>query len=63
MFHIGLNISIIESTTNKTFGVEDGVCGVHSDLVFGSITDKTFGVSECNIRRRGSVTLVIGNDF
>ena len=36
---IGLNLSVTELASNETLRVEDGVVGVHSDLIFGSITD------------------------
>lgn len=42
---------------------EDGVDGVHGDLILGRITDETLGVSESDVRRRGSVPLVVGDDF
>jgi hypothetical protein len=38
------------------------VC-VHGGLGLGSISDKTFSLGESNIRRGGTVTLVVGNDF
>lgn len=42
---------------------EDGVDGVHGNLVLGGVTDETLGVREGNIRRRRSVTLVVGDDL
>ena len=42
---------------------EDGVDGVHGDLVLGGVTNETLGVGESNVRRRRSVALVVGNDF
>ena len=42
---------------------EDGVDGVHGDLVLGGISDQTLGVGEGNIRRGCSVTLIIGDDL
>ena len=52
-----------EFTSNQTFGIEDGVFGVHGDLVLGGVTDETFGVSEGNVRRSGSVSHIIRNNF
>ncbi|KAI8129334.1 hypothetical protein FF38_14239 [Lucilia cuprina] len=49
MFHISLNGGIIEFATNQTLSIEDGICGIHSDLIFGCISNKTFSVGEGNI--------------
>jgi len=37
--------------------------GVHGSLGLGGISNKTFSLGESNIRRGGTVTLVVGNDF
>jgi hypothetical protein len=63
VLHVSLDLGVIETATNKTLGIEDGVLGVHGGLVLGSITDKTFRVGESDVRRSGTVTLLIGNDF
>ena len=42
---------------------EDGVGGVHSDLVLSSVTDQTLRIGESDIRRRRSVPLVISYDL
>jgi len=42
---------------------ENGVDGVHGDLVLSRITDETLGISEADVRRRRSVPLVVGDDF
>ena len=42
---------------------EDSVDRVHGDLILRSITDQPLRIGESNIRRRGSVTLIIGYDF
>ena len=47
----------------KEIYTEDGVDGVHGDLVLGGIADEPFGVGESHIRRRRSVALVVGDDF
>ena len=39
------------------------VVRVHGDLVLGSIADETLALREGDIRRRGAVTLVVGNDL
>ena len=63
VLHVGLDLSIAELAANEALGVEDGVVGVHGDLVLGGITDETLGVGEGNERGCCPVTLVIGNDF
>ena len=42
---------------------EDSVAGVHGDLVLGLITDQKLVISECDIRRRRTVPLVVGYDL
>jgi hypothetical protein len=56
-------LGIVELAANEALGVEDGVVGVHGNLVLGGITDEALGVGEGNERRGCAVTLVIGNDF
>lgn len=46
VLHVGLNLSIGELATDQSLGVEDGVLGVHGDLVLGGITNQTLGVGE-----------------
>lgn len=52
-----------ETTADEAFGVEDGVLGVHGDLVFGGVADEAFGVSECHVGWGGAVALVVGDDL
>ena len=35
-----------ELASDQTLGVEDGVVGVHGDLVLGGVTNETLGVGE-----------------
>ena len=63
MLDIELHFSIAELATDETLCIENGVVGVHRDLVLGSIADQTLVVGEGDIRGSGSVTLVVGNDF
>jgi len=42
---------------------EDGVDGVHGDLVLGSITDQSLSVGEGDVRGRCAVALVVGDDL
>lgn len=62
VLHVSLDLGVGELATNQSLGVEDGVLGVHGDLVLGGITNQTLGVGEGNERRGRSVTLVVGND-
>ena len=41
VLHVGLDLSIGELAANEALGVEDGVVGVHGDLVLGRVTDQT----------------------
>jgi hypothetical protein len=63
VFHIRLDNGIIELSADESLGIEDGVVRVFGGLIFGSITDESFGFGEGDIRRSGSVTLIIGDDF
>ena len=42
---------------------KDGVDGVHGDLVLRGIADEALGVGEGDVRRRGAVPLVVGDDL
>jgi hypothetical protein len=42
---------------------EDGVGGVHGDLVLGGVADEPLAVGEGDIGRRGAVPLVVGDDL
>ena len=63
MLNIGLDLSIAELATDETLSVEDGVVGVHRDLVLRGITDQPLGVGEGDIGGCCPVTLVVGNDL
>jgi len=58
-----LNDGIIKLSTDESLGIEDSVDGVSGNLVLSGITDKSFVFSETDVRRSGSVTLIVGNDF
>lgn len=49
VLHISLDFGIVEATTDETLSIEDGVLGVHSSLVLGSVTNKALIVREGNI--------------
>ncbi|KAM2637935.1 hypothetical protein EV1_022365 [Malus domestica] len=61
--HVALDRGIGNSTTNQPLSIEDGVNGVHGDLILGGISDQPLGISKSDIRRGGFVTLVVGNDL
>ena len=63
MLHICLNFGIFELAPNEPLGVEDGVVGVHGDLVLCGVTDETLSVGERNIGGCRAVTLVVGDDL
>ena len=63
MLHVGLDSRVVESSSDHSLGVEDRVVRVHGHLVFGGISDETFGVGEGDVARSGTVTLVVGDDF
>jgi hypothetical protein len=63
VLHVALDSGVAELSADQTLGVEDGVDGVHGDLVLGSITDQTLGVGEGDIAGGGSVTLIVGDDL
>ena len=63
VLHVGLDGRVGKLPSNETFGVEDGVEGVHGDLVLGSISNKTLSLVEGNVGRGGTVSLVVGDDL
>jgi len=63
VLHVRLDILVIETATDETLGIEDGVDGVHGDLVLGGITDETLRVGEGDVGGGGAVTLVVGDNL
>mmetsp|Transcript_20083 Transcript_20083/g.17204 ORF Transcript_20083/g.17204 Transcript_20083/m.17204 type:complete len:133 (-) Transcript_20083:7-405(-) len=61
--NILLDNRVIKFSTDQSLSIENGVSGVSGNLILGSITNQFFSIGETNIRRSGSVTLVVGNDF
>mmetsp|Transcript_20468 Transcript_20468/g.28362 ORF Transcript_20468/g.28362 Transcript_20468/m.28362 type:complete len:236 (-) Transcript_20468:151-858(-) len=62
-FQIRLDAGIAVLASNESLGVKNCVAWVHRDLILSGITNETFCVSESNIGRCSSVTLVVGNDL
>ena len=60
---IGLNLGVAELASNETLRVEDGVVGVHRDLVLRGIADQPLGVGEGDVGWSCAVTLVVGDDL
>mmetsp|Transcript_28186 Transcript_28186/g.60463 ORF Transcript_28186/g.60463 Transcript_28186/m.60463 type:complete len:273 (-) Transcript_28186:55-873(-) len=61
---VGLNRFVGKFASDQTLDIKDGVFGVDGGLIFGGISDKTFGVvQEGNVGRSDTVTLVIGDNF
>ena len=60
---IALDSGVAELAADEALGVEDGVDGVHGDLVLGGVTNEALAVCEANVGRRGAVALVVGNDL
>ena len=63
MLHVRLHLRICPLSADEAFGIENGVGRVHGDLVLRRVSDQTLGVGEGDERRRGSIALVVGNDF
>ena len=63
MLYVRLDFSVIILATDEALGVEDGVVGVHGDLVLGSVSDETLRVGKGDIGRCCPVALVVGDDF
>lgn len=62
-FHIFLYDGVVEFSADESFGVEDGVDGVFGGLIFGCVSDESFGFCESDIGWGGSVSLIVGDDF
>lgn len=58
-----LNEGFVKLPADQSFGIKDGVGRIPGNLVLGCISDQSFSVSEGNIRRSGSVALIVGDDL
>jgi NAD-specific glutamate dehydrogenase len=74
LFSILDDFRIVESSTDETsksakseneeiLCVKDGISWVESSLILCSVTDQSFTFGESDVRRRYSVSLIVGNDF
>jgi len=61
-FHIFLDMLVFETSSDKSFGIEDSVCWVSGGLVFSGFTDFSFLFSKGDIGWSSSVSLFIFND-
>jgi hypothetical protein len=55
------NQLLLQKQSHARHGKKFG--SIHNSLRLGGISNKMFGLSEGNIRRGGTVSLVIGNDL
>mmetsp|Transcript_14156 Transcript_14156/g.33042 ORF Transcript_14156/g.33042 Transcript_14156/m.33042 type:complete len:235 (-) Transcript_14156:43-747(-) len=63
VLHVTLDGWVLELASNQALGVEHSVGGVHRDLVLRGIANQALGVGETDVRRRGAVALVVGDDL
>lgn len=65
VLHVALDLLVVETTTDETLRVEDGVGRVGGSLVLRGITDETLaGTSrESDVRGGDTVSLVVGEDL
>lgn len=63
MLHVCLDLRIVKLAADEALHIEDGVDGVHRDLVLRGVTDETLDVGERVIGRGGPVILDIGDDI
>jgi len=59
VLHVGLDFGVGKLAADEALGVEDGVDGVHGDLVLGRVPDETLCVGEGDKGWRCAVTLVV----
>lgn len=61
--HVFLDNRVVEFTTNESLGIKNCVNWVFGSLVFGCVSNESFGFSESDIGGSGSVSLIVGNDL
>lgn len=63
VLYVRLNFSIVVLATDEALGIEDGVVGIHGDLIFRGVSNETLRVGKGDIGGCCSVALVVGDDF
>ena len=63
MFHVCLDNGVIEFAADQTLGVENSVVRIFGSLVFGCISNQPFSFCKGDIRRSGSISLIIGDNL
>ena len=63
MLAVGSYRRVVEFPTNEALGVEDGVGGVHGDLVLCRVSYEALRVGEGDVAGGCPVTLVVGYDL
>jgi len=63
VFHVWLNNWVGKFSADQSFRIENCVVRVLGVLVFGCITDQSFSFCKCDVRRCGSVSLIICNNL
>ncbi|KAF9823491.1 hypothetical protein SFRURICE_011344, partial [Spodoptera frugiperda] len=63
VFHVCLDLGVVEFPSDQSLGVEHRVVGVEGDLVLGCVSDEALRVREGHIGWCGAVALVVGDDL
>merc|ERR1719198_106739 len=64
LLRLGLVVDLDHRLLRRAgLGVEDGVLGVHRDLVLGGVADEALAVGEGDVGRRGAVALIVRDDL
>mmetsp|Transcript_96145 Transcript_96145/g.253980 ORF Transcript_96145/g.253980 Transcript_96145/m.253980 type:complete len:142 (+) Transcript_96145:1215-1640(+) len=60
---VSLHNGVTELPADEPLGIEDCVLGIPGDLVLRCISDQALGGSECDVRGRGAISLVVRDDL
>jgi hypothetical protein len=63
VLHVRLHTRVGKLAANKALGIKDGVRRVHGGLRLGGISDQTLRLGKGNVRRGGTVSLVVSDDL
>ncbi|KAF9823480.1 hypothetical protein SFRURICE_011333 [Spodoptera frugiperda] len=63
VFHVCLDLGVVEFPSDQSLGVEHRVVGVEGDLVLGCVSDEALRVREGHIGWCGAVALVVSDDL